>query len=81
MSVNYPGDGGWEFIKVLDGIEKKGVKIYQVTTDRHLQIRKYLREQRPDIQHQFDVWHVCKKLNSKVMKVAKKKSFTILGSW
>ena len=69
------------FIKVVDDIEKKGVKIKQITTDRHVQVRKYLREKRTDIQHQFDVWHVCKNLNSKLMKVTKKKSCAILGRW
>ena len=69
------------FVKALKEIEEKGIKIKQITTDRHLQIRKYLREERPDLNHQFDVWHVCKNLNSKIMNAAKKKSCNILGRW
>ena len=43
------------FKKTLSDIEYKGVTLKRLTTDRHVQIRKYLREKRPDIPHQFDV--------------------------
>ena len=48
------------FIRALDAVEKNGVKVVQITTDRHKSIRKYMREKRPDIPHEFDTWHVVK---------------------
>ena len=60
------------FVNLLDKIEKLGVKVKQITTDRHLQIRKYIREKRKDIIYQFDVWHVAKSIFKKLLKIAKK---------
>ncbi len=35
-------------------------KVGVVVTDRHVQVRKWLREQRKDVKHYFDTWHVAK---------------------
>ena len=35
------------------------LNIQQITTDRHIQIKKYMREEE-DVDHQFDVWHFRK---------------------
>ena len=44
------------FVELLERMEKTyGFKIQSVTTDRHMQIRAFLEEVRPDIIHQFDV--------------------------
>ena len=48
------------FVNLLEKIEKLGVKVKEITTDRHPQIGKYMREKRKDIIYQFDVWHVAK---------------------
>ena len=37
----------------------------QITTNRHTQIRKYMREKEPDINHQFDVWRFVKNIKKK----------------
>ena len=50
------------FVKVLNKVETHGVKVDQITTDRHPQVRKYMRENRKDIRYQFDVLHVCKNI-------------------
>ena len=36
------------------------LNIQQITTDRHIQIKKYMREEEEDADHQFDVWHFRK---------------------
>ena len=44
-------------------LKKNNFVISQVTTDRHIQIKKYMREGRPEISHhQFDIWDVCKNI-------------------
>ena len=34
--------------------------VSDLVTDRHSAIKKYMREQQPEINHWFDVWHVAK---------------------
>ena len=53
------------FIKSLKTIKDEGLIPKQITTDRHTQIRKHMREKEPDISHQFDVWHFVKNIKKK----------------
>ena len=70
------------FIRALDAVEEKGVKIAHITTDRHKSIRKYMREKRPDIDHEFDLWHVVKgAVNKPVAKAGKKAPCRQLNEW
>lgn len=46
--------------RTLKTLKDHGLDIKSITTDRHLGVKKYLREQHPDIKHWFDVWHVAK---------------------
>lgn len=48
------------FIHSITNIESKGPKIEKITTDRHLQIQKHVRENMPSTTHNYDVWHVSK---------------------
>ena len=73
------------FVKQPERIERTyGFKIRSVTTDHHIQMRAFLEKVRPDIIHQFDVWHVSKNIKKKLShglakceKLAKwSKSFT-----
>ena len=41
--------------KALKSLKDKGIIPEQITADRHVQIRKYLKEEEPNITHQFDV--------------------------
>lgn len=42
----------------LDFLEDRGVTLDSIVTDRHPQIKKFLKESR--IKHYFDVWHIEK---------------------
>jgi len=62
------------FIRVVDRINEQ-VSLDVVSTDRHVQIKKTMREA-PRFQHlthQFDPWHFAKNIKKKILKVAKKK--------
>lgn len=48
------------FRKGLERLLDEGIDIKVVTTDRHPSIRKLMREEYPNIIHQFDPWHVAK---------------------
>ena len=43
------------FKKALASLKNQGINPEQITTDRRTQIRKYIREEEPTINHQFDV--------------------------
>ena len=44
----------------LEFLEHNGQQVEGIITDRHVQIKKFLREEHPEMQHTFDVWHVAK---------------------
>ena len=69
------------FTRVLKTLEEKGVTISQVTTDRHVSVRKYVIENCENINLQFDIWHVCKSIKKKLADKAKKKSCRVLNDW
>ena len=54
------------FQKVLHGVEARDINIKQITTGRHVQIEKIMREEHPNISHQFDIWQVCKNICKKL---------------
>ena len=60
-------------IRCLDKMKACDIKIYSLTTDQHVQIKKHMREQEPEIRHQFDTWHVSKGMKKKLVKNGKKK--------
>lgn len=48
------------FVRSINFLNDKGIKIEQIITDRHVQIVKHIREEMPNTKHYFDVWHVAK---------------------
>ena len=72
----------FRFVKRIKKIESKNITIEQITTDRHVQIKKCMRENYQHIDHQFDFWHVCKNIKKKLLAASKKKSCSnILSKW
>ena len=69
------------FIKLLSSLENFGIKISSITTDRHIQIRAYLSKERPDIVHQFDIWHLAKSIKKDLILKSKSKKCENLKKW
>ena len=69
------------FEKSLRLLKNEGIIPEQITTDRHIQIRKHLRDQEPGIIHQFDVWHFVKNIKKKLLAASKKSSCKIIEKW
>ena len=57
------------------------INISSVTTDRHKQVRSFLRKNQKDIRYQLDVWHFAKKIKKYILKSAKEKCCPELGPW
>ena len=47
-----------DLIKVVDEVKQKNLKVDQLTTDEHLQIKKYLREQDEGIKDGLSLYEV-----------------------
>ena len=49
-------------VRTVDWLDKEGIDIGTLVTDRHRQITKYIRDnlQARGTKHFFDVWHVAK---------------------
>ncbi|CAJ0944241.1 unnamed protein product [Ranitomeya imitator] len=54
-------------------LEKIAFEKNVIATDRHAAIRKVMREKYPNIQHQFNVWHLAKSVGKKILAASKKK--------
>ena len=44
----------------MDYLQKQGVTVESLITDRHSSISKYMREQLKKVTHYFDLWHLRK---------------------
>lgn len=44
----------------LQFLTDEGLSVNTLITDRHVQIRKHLREKWPAVKHRFDGWHIGK---------------------
>ena len=66
---------------VLIRLEELGMSFISLTTDRHKQVRKYMRTVKKYIAHQFDVWHMGRNIKKKLTKASKKNSCKELNDW
>lgn len=46
--------------RAVDYLHGYDFTIGTLVTDRHPQVRKFMRENLPDTNHYYDVWHVAK---------------------
>ncbi|XP_040185818.1 uncharacterized protein LOC120918344 [Rana temporaria] len=69
------------FVKALDRVLSDHVKVKVIATDRHVSIRKIIREKYPEISHEFDVWHMAKSIGAKLLAASKKSTGKKLAGW
>ena len=55
-------------VKALKFLADNSVQVKTFITDRHKQIARYMREQKPSIHHRYDVWHVSKGIHVHIRK-------------
>ena len=59
--------------ELLSNFERNGLLLKSLTTDRHIQIRKFMTEEYSHVLHQFDIWHVGKSMKTSGMEIKRKK--------
>ena len=67
--------------QVLQRLADNQIAVTSLTTDRHKQVRCYMRNEMKDTTHQFDIWHVGRNIKKKLSKAARKKSNSELNNW
>lgn len=65
----------------LQNMNENGIQVNILATDRHPQIAHFMKTEHPNIQHQYDVWHVAKNIAKKLAKKAASKSCSSLVRW
>ena len=69
------------FKRCMENIHNRGADVKVVATDRHVSIRSDIKKNFPNVQHQFDVWHVSKSITKKLTEKAKRKECSELFPW
>ena len=69
------------FVTTLGNIEANGIKVDIISTDRHPQIKKDMRVNHAEIDHQFDPWHLAKSVTKKLSAASKKAGCSDLAPW
>ena len=69
------------FTRCIEMLERKGVNITRVATDRHVSIASCMSKDYPHITHQYDVWHLSKWVVKKLTNKAKQKGCEELAPW
>ena len=54
------------FKPCIESLEHDGGKIDQIANDRHVSISSFMNKERPQINQQYDVWHLSKWVIKKI---------------
>ncbi|XP_052280835.1 uncharacterized protein LOC127878348 [Dreissena polymorpha] len=65
----------------LRNLATNHMKVTDLTTDRHVKVRWFMREEMENICHWFDVWHMAKGVKNKLLTLGKKKGCEAVGNW
>uniref|UniRef100_A0A803KFX0 THAP-type domain-containing protein n=1 Tax=Xenopus tropicalis TaxID=8364 RepID=A0A803KFX0_XENTR len=69
------------FTKCLQTLLDEKVKVKILATDRHSGIRALMKSKFKKIDHQFDVWHLCKSIQKKLLAASKKRKCRDIAHW
>ncbi|XP_052694407.1 uncharacterized protein LOC128172674 [Crassostrea angulata] len=69
------------FQKALQFLLHHNMKIVEIVTDAHVQIKALMRKDYPQIKHSFDIWHGSKNLGKKIIQAGQEKTKKPLLSW
>jgi solute carrier family 8 (sodium/calcium exchanger) len=50
-------------------LEHSDVEVKKLVTDRHIQVSAYMAQEKPNIKHNYDVWHLAKGSCSAVIHI------------
>ena len=47
-------------VRAVNKLQQEGFKVGTLVTDRRSQISKWVRENLPETNHRYDIWHIAK---------------------
>ena len=59
--------------RLLERLQKDGMVIRTIATDRNPLVSSLLRKKYSHISHQYDIWHFVKSVQKKIAKIVKKR--------
>ncbi|CAB3997272.1 Hypothetical predicted protein [Paramuricea clavata] len=62
-------------------LEDNNVCVTKLVTDRHIQVSAYMANEKPDVEHSYNVWHLAKGEKKKLTKLVKKRKFKSIKPW
>ena len=65
----------------LNFLKSAGMAIPIFISDRHRSIAKWIRENQPETNHLFDIWHVAKSVTKQLLKAGKESGCELLVKW
>lgn len=65
----------------LDTLRANGCVVSVLVTDRHPQIKCFMKRSHGDIKHVFDCWHVAKAIKKKLLAAGKFRGYEQLARW
>jgi Transposase len=79
---------GGSYHMELEGLKRSIEFLWQndlvpsvIISDRHASIQKWVRENMPNTQHYYDVWHVAKGVTKKMEQLANQKDCELVRKW
>jgi len=69
------------FKRCMEVIAERRVDVEVIATDGHIGIAADIKKDYPQVDHQLDVWHLAKRVKSKLTEKAKKKDCSELFPW
>ena len=67
--------------RCLEEVTAHHVVVEGVATDRHPQIRAYMKKTRPNIEHQFEVFHTAKGVTKELSRASNSRETDALAPW
>ncbi|XP_064475667.1 uncharacterized protein LOC135389560 [Ornithodoros turicata] len=67
--------------RALTFLNQQDVSISMLVTDRHTEVKAFMKRTYPTIRHRFDVWHVAKGIKKKLVAAAAGKRHNVIQKW
>ena len=62
-------------------LQSVGLSVITFVSDRHRGIAKWLKTSQPQTTHYFDIWHVARSINKKLLKASQEKGCEVIKDW
>ena len=67
--------------RAFDYLARVGINMRVFISDRHRGIAKWIRENKPNTSHFYDIWHVARSIQKVLLKLSKEKGCERIAKW